>query len=279
MNHADMLMAALVLGCVSMAAPAGAADPQQQAQAPAPRAQATQDPDASSGVSWLTGYRFHLSAASVRDDDPRFDWDAHFGGDVDLVDYGFGRVGLLADYEVMIGSEFRTIDPNQGVYHLDVSTSVRSGPTEVAAFFDHVSRHLSDRANHTAVSWNSAGVLATTTYRRRAVTARVDVRAAKVVQAAFVDYRWQLGAGADVEYPLSRRAALIAMGRVDPTLVDRSVAGRDTQVGATVEGGIRLYGTGAAVEIFAAWEQRVDPYPLERATRRWALVGFRFVNR
>lgn len=275
MSHAKMLMAALVAGCAWLASPVRAADP-QQTQPPAPGAPSGR---AASSVSWLAGYRFHLDAASVRSDDPRFRWDAHFGGDVDLLDYRVGRVTLLADYEVMIGSELRTIDPNQGAYHLAVSTSARSGPAEARAFFDHVSRHLSDRAKRTAVSWNSAGVLATTRTRRGATTATFDVRSAKVVQAAFVDYTWQLGAGVDVEYRVSRRDAVFARGDIAPTLVDRRVAGRDPQLGATIEGGMRLYGTGAGVELFAAWERRVDPYPLERATRSWLLFGFRFINR
>jgi hypothetical protein len=179
MSHAKMLMAALVAGCVWLASPVRAADP-QQTQPPAPSAPSGR---AASSVSWLTGYRFHLDAASVRSDDPRFHWDAHFGGDVDLLDYRVGRVTLLADYEVMIGSKLRTVDPNQGAYHLALSTSARSGPAEARAFFDHVSRHLSDRANRTAVSWNSAGVLATTRTRRGATAATFDVRAAQL--AAF----------------------------------------------------------------------------------------------
>jgi hypothetical protein len=276
MSHANVLVAALVVGCVSLASRAGAAEPQATEQ-PASSRQIGQN--ASSGVFWLTGYRFHLSAVSVRSDDPRFRWDAHFGGDVDLLDYRIGRINFLADYEVMIGSEFRSIDPNQGAYHLDLSTSVRSGPTEVQAVYDHVSRHLSDRANRTSVSWNSAGAVVTTRYGGRAMTATFDVRGAKVLRAAFVDYTWQLGAGVDVEYRLSRHQALVARGDLEPILVDRRVAGRDAQVGARIEGGMRLYGTGAGVEVFAAWERRVDPYPLERATRSWALLGFRFVNR
>ncbi len=275
MSHASRLVAALVVGCLSLASRAGAVEP-GASERPASSRQVAGN---ASSVCWLTGYRFHLGAASVRSDDPRFHWDASLGGDVDLVDYRIGRINFLADYEVMVGSEFRTIDPNQGAYRFDLLTSLRVGRAEVQSVYGHVSRHLSDRASRTGVSWNSAGAVVTTTYGGRAATAKLNVRGAKILQAAFVDYAWRLGAGVDMEHRLSRRAALVARGDVESVLVDRRIAGRATQVGAKIEGGMRLCGTGAGVEVFAAWERRVDPYPLERATLSWALLGFRFVNR
>jgi hypothetical protein len=234
---------------------------------------------AASPFAWLTDYRFHLSAAAIRFDDPRFDWEAHFGGDVDLLDYRVGRLNLLADYAVIIGSEFRTIDPNQGAYHLAVSASLRSGPSELQAVFRHVSRHLSDRANHTSVSWNAAGVAATARCPGGKTMTTVTVYGAKVVQAAFVDYTWQFGAGVDTAHPLSSAVALVARGDLASILVNRSIAGRNTQTAGKLEAGVRLRGKGAAVELFAAWERRVDPYPLERAVGSWALLGFRLISR
>ncbi len=275
MKQPKSLAVVLVLLVVWLPCAPAAADPQ------APGSPAVKAPDASapSRLTWLSAYRFHLNAASIRDDDPRFTWDAHFGGDVDLLDYGVGRVTMVADYAVIVGSEFRTIDPNQGAYHLGVSTSWRSGPSEVQAIYDHVSRHLSDRANRTAVSWNAAGLAATARYGGRTSTTTVKVYGAKVVQAAFVDYTWQFGVGVDSAYPLSPAVALVARGGLAPTLVNRSIAGRDTQTAATLEGAVRLLGQGAAVELFASWERRVDPYPLERATGSWALLGFRLISK
>lgn len=268
MKQANTLAIVLIVLLASFSASPAAAGPVQSSPAPAP-----------SSLGWLTDYRFHLSAASLRADDPRFNWDAHFGGDVDLVDYGAGRLNLLADYGVIIGSQFRTIDPNQGTYHLAVSTSLRSGSSEVRAVFGHVSRHLSDRANQTAVSWNAAGFAATARYAGGRTTTTVNVYGAKIVQAAFVDYTWQFGAGVDTSYPLSPAVALVARGDLAPTLVRRSIAGRDTQTAARLEAAVRLRGRGGAVELFAAWERRVDPYPLERAAGSWALLGFRLINK
>jgi len=42
-------------------------------------------------------YDFHLSAARLNIDDPRFVWDTRFGGDLDVVDYVSGRLSLLID--------------------------------------------------------------------------------------------------------------------------------------------------------------------------------------
>ena len=43
------------------------------------------------GVRVFTGYRFHLNAVALLDDDERFNWDADYGGDIDVVDFGVGR--------------------------------------------------------------------------------------------------------------------------------------------------------------------------------------------
>jgi len=283
--HPPALVLAVFL--VWFPAVSAAADPPDGPSAPrspitaafGPTAMQSSSAPAASSFAWLTDYRFHMSAAAIRFDDPRFNWEAHFGGDVDILDYGAGRLNLLADYAVIIGSEFRTIDPNQGAYHLAVSASLRSGPSELRAVFQHVSRHLSDRPNHASVSWNTTGVAATAAYHSGKTMTTVTVYGAKVVQAAFVDYTWQFGAGVDAAHPLSSAVALVARGDLASTLVNQSIAGRNTQTAAKLEAGVRLRGKGAAVELFAAWERRVDPYPLERAVGSWVLLGFRFVNK
>jgi hypothetical protein len=231
-----------------------------------------------SAVRWLTGYRFHLTAAAIGSDDPRFDWRARFGGDVDLVDYGAGRLNMLADYMVVVGSEHRTVDPNQGVYHLALSTSWRPGPLEVRAVFDHVSRHLSDRDNPDAVAWNEAGAAATLRRAAGPVTATVKLYGAKVVQSAFVDYTWQFDAGVEATYTISPAVSLIGRGNLAPTLMDAAIAGRNAETAGRIEAGVRLRGSRAAVEFFAAWERVLDPYPVERQVRSWGLVGFRLIG-
>ena len=99
----------------------------------------------------------HLSATAFANSDPRFSWETDFGGDIDVVDYVFGRTSAILNYEAILGNEFRAFDPNQGNYTLELSTSVRLGQTEVAGVFNHVSRHLSDRPKRFPIAWNMAG--------------------------------------------------------------------------------------------------------------------------
>ncbi|MES1254745.1 MAG: hypothetical protein ABUS56_04005, partial [Acidobacteriota bacterium] len=109
------------------------------------------------GASFFSRYDFHMSAAALAIDDPRFSWDTHFGGELDVFDYVVGRTSVLVDFEAVLGDEFRAFDPNQGNYTLEVSSSARVSGTEVAAMFHHVSRHLSDRPKPFAVAWNVLG--------------------------------------------------------------------------------------------------------------------------
>ena len=59
--------------------------PARRAQSPAPD---------TAGPDFLSRAEFHLSAnvLAAPNDDQRFSWDAHFGGDVDVFDYVVGRV-------------------------------------------------------------------------------------------------------------------------------------------------------------------------------------------
>src|SRR5262249_8882144 len=102
---------------------------------------------------------FQLSAAAtLGKDDIRYKWDTHWGGSVDVIDYVKGRGGFYADYEAMLGNEFRVFDPNQGNYTLEAFTSARiNETTELVGIFHHVSRHLSDRPKRIAIAWNLAG--------------------------------------------------------------------------------------------------------------------------
>ena len=49
--------------------------------------------------------------------DPRFSWETHFGGDLDVADYVVGRSSILVDYEAVLGDEFRPFDPEPGELH------------------------------------------------------------------------------------------------------------------------------------------------------------------
>jgi hypothetical protein len=98
------------------------------------------------------------------------------------------------------------------------------------------------------------------------------------VQRSFVDYLWELDAQAHGRVSVVTRTAVIAGGGVRVLGVDGS-RDRGTQYGLRGEGGIRLEGRGAAVELFVGAERRIDPYQLEFATGSWVSAGFRLVGR
>ena len=68
--------------------------------------------------------------------------------------------------------------------------------------------------------------------------------------------------------------ALVSNGGFRVVGVDGS-RDRGTQYGRRGEGGVRLDGRGAALELFVAAERRIDPYQLEFSTATWLTVGFR----
>lgn len=234
---------------------------------------------AATGPDILSHYTFHLGASKLAAiDDARFDWDAHFGGDVDLIDYVVGRFNFLADYEVVLGSELRPYDPNQGNYTLEGSTSLRLGPVELAGAFHHESRHLSDRPKIESVAWNA--VLGRVLTRVVRPDWRVDGQASlgSVVKRDFVDYTWVADADVRMQRAVNPRVSAFARGVLQIYGVDPSLAARGTQTGGRVEAGVQLGGRGGAVDLFAGFEQRVDAYPLDRVPQRWMLAGFRLVG-
>ncbi len=46
-----------------------------------------------------------------------FVWDTNFGGELDVIDYRTGRATFVANYQAILGDEFRHFDPNQGQLH------------------------------------------------------------------------------------------------------------------------------------------------------------------
>lgn len=226
----------------------------------------------------LPRYRFYLSAEALATDDTRFDWDADFGGDLDLVDYRIGRVTAIASFETVLGEQLRQFDPNQGNYTLDVSASVRARATEVALAFHHISRHLSDRPKQFSIDWNMLGARGAYETTRGRIRLQLDGRALFTVSRSYVDYRSEIGGSAYLRRELSPRVALVAHGDVYGLLVDKSVSGRANQNGGLIEGGFRVAGSRGAIEFFIGWERRVDADPFEQQPRTWTFLGFRLLS-
>jgi hypothetical protein len=233
---------------------------------------------AAPSVEFLPRYSFHLNAEHLSSDDPRFVWDTNFGGAIDFVDYGAGRVTFVANYQAILGEQFRSFDPNQGNYVLAALASARPPGFEAAAVFYHQSRHLSDRIKRQAVDWNMIGgrVNVSRTRGRLDLSGRADVRG--VILKSYVDYRWELDGDARTQYRVNAPVAVFAGGGVRVLGVD-GTQDRGTQHGFRGEGGVRLEGRGAAVELFVAAERRIDPYPLDFSTARWVSAGFRLLSR
>ena len=257
----------LVLAALALVAGAAAASAQTNPVAPAP-----------TSIAFLSRADFHLAAEHLSGEDGRFVWDADFGGALDLVDYSAGRLTFIANYQVVLGDEFRAFDANQGNYILAGQASARLPAVEIAGVFYHQSRHLSDRPKRVAVDWNMVGVQVRADRRIRSVRidGTADVRG--VVQKTFVDYRWEFDGRLRSAVPVGAGFSLVGAGAVRWLGVDGSAA-RGTQRGFRAEGAVRFDGGAAAVELFVAAERRIDPYPLEHTTATWATAGFRLVSR
>jgi hypothetical protein len=228
-------------------------------------------------VDILTRFAFHLGAERLAESDPRFTWDANYGGEVDLVDFGRGRATFYANYQVILGDELKAFDPNQGNYILGGRVSGRLGLTEAALVFHHESRHLSDRAKVQSVDWNMLGARIGRRFLVGSLAVATIGGFRGVVQKSLVDYRWEIEALANGDYPVSPRMSIIAAGGLRRLGVDGR-QNRDGQTGGRAEAGIRLNGRGAAVELFVSAERRIDPHPLEFGVQNWVGAGFRLVN-
>jgi hypothetical protein len=228
-------------------------------------------------AQFLSRYDFQMSAALLGHPDIRYTWDTHWFGDLDLVDYTFGRITFLGDYQGLLGSEFRPFDPYQSNYTLEASGSLRLGKTEVIAVLNHISRHLGDRPKRQAVAENSLGLRVLERFHpgggRTELDVRIDVR--KVIAQAYVDYTWMNELAFTLRRPLNRHISGYLRLHGQVYAVDRTIAGRGDQYGGRVEAGIRLNGTAGSVELFVGGERMIDADPLERMPEQWALGGFR----
>lgn len=230
-------------------------------------------------VAFLRAYHGQIGASGFTIHDESFGWEGRFLGDVDLLDYGQGRLNFAGEYTVTVGSELRGFDPNQSSYRLDVRATRRFGQTEVAGVFHHVSRHLSDREKTDAIDWNLVGLELSAQSELGDFRFESRLHGGGMINYSYVDYRWQSGVGLGFERDLRPRLTLIGAGSVDFIGTDTEVADRSTQLAAYAEGGVRMGGEAGSLELFAAFERRVDPDPIVRGVRTWGLVGFRIVNR
>ncbi|HXH07883.1 MAG TPA: hypothetical protein VNI83_14960 [Vicinamibacterales bacterium] len=225
----------------------------------------------------LARYAFHVSVLRSAPADIDYQWDAEIGGDLDLVDYGAGRVTFLATYETIVGDERRTFDPIQGNYLLDLSASWRAPAVELFGVLHHVSRHLSDREKRQPVDWNMVGGRVLGRLHRGRTTLVLSAHVLWVVQRAFVDYAREIGGEvALVQERGAGRALLLRASIARLGLI--AGAARPVPIDARTEVGVRLPGRAAAVEIVGGLERRADAVTLAPGGRTAVLVGVRVVS-
>jgi hypothetical protein len=235
-------------------------------------------PEPSPELQFLSRYDFHLSIDGLAVEDPRFSWDARFGGDFDLLDYGLGRLTFNVDYQAVAGKELGAFDVNQGNYTLSAATSARTRAGEIVLVLNHVSRHLSDRQKTMRIAWNEVQTRLLREVTRGATTVDVKAQVGKVVAEAFVDYSWSAELDGTVRRLLSPRVTTYGRARGQTVGVTRETYGREQQYGGRVEGGFRFRGERGALELFGGYERVIDADPLEMVARNWAFAGFRVVT-
>jgi len=233
---------------------------------------------------FLPAADFTFSWLNLHTSDKRFDWEGRVTFDLDIVEYGKGRLTFRGDYDAVLGRERRRYDLNQGNYEFEAGTSYRIRPVEIAGVISHVSRHVVDRNNVPAISWNAAGVRAsyesarrTSNSPRSAPVLEGEIELTHAMQQAYVDYVWLTHARVDARHPLNARTALIASAYGEVRGVNHLVRA-ERVCGGWVEGGVRVNGRAAAVEFFAGYERRIDAYPTDRFRVRMFTLGFRIVS-
>jgi hypothetical protein len=227
-----------------------------------------------------------LSVAPMASGDPVFAWSVRQRFDVDVAHYPRGRVNLFFDNEIVMGRERREFDFNHGNTMFESSASARvGGGVDASLVFHHVSRHLIDRPASNTVAWHTVAGRVERPFAigRSVVTPTAEYH--RVVQHTYVDYKWLSQFTLRLDQAFESRVRVFAtvsggLVGVDPAEVDElgKALNRDRQAGGRVEAGVHIPGLKAALDLFAAFERRVDGYPLARVPSSWFEAGFRLAS-
>jgi hypothetical protein len=244
-------------------------------------AQTAPVPGVSTGepTGFLGRSAFFVSVAGMQTDDPRFSLVQRSRADLDLFSYREGRVNILIDTELVMGSERRAFDLNHANVIVETSSSYRLGPIDVAAVVHHHSRHVVDREFDRVPAWHTVAARAEHLFLTQQSIIDVSLEYGRVVQHTFVDYTWTSQLTIRLDRTLRPDAHVFASGSGGLVGVDRVVLNRDRQTGARAEGGVHFVAEHGAVDLFAAYERRVDGYPTSREPSSWFEFGFRLGTR
>jgi len=265
--------------CVAAALAVAASTATAQSIQLAPLENVQAPPDNPEGaVVWLPNYHFHLNMAHLSSDSPRYNWDANYGGELGILAVGRSQLTFVANYQAVLGEEFHPFDPNQGNYTIDGVLSSRVKGFYVAGVFHHLSRHLADRAKRPPVDWNMFGgrVGAVLKHNDTDVEARFDLLGA--ILKTNVDYDWEMHAGVRAHHRVYGTFGLIGSAMLRQVGTN-GLGNRGTQTGGRGEGGFRVSGKAATVELYLAVEKVIDPYPTEFGTTNYASIGMRLLSR
>ena len=234
-------------------------------------------PTATRSHGFLTAYRTIIDVTHLNgtDADPRFNWDADVSVDIDVVDVSFFRSSLFVDIETIVGSEVRDVDPNQNNYTADISAFIRLPRGELMTTFHHVSRHLSDRAADKSISWNMVGLGYGDRFTLGPFVFDATGRALWTIERAGVDYEAQFDGQVTITRPLSPRYALTASVSGVAVDVDPLELGRGNRTGGLVSGGLTIATGVTAVDLFVAFERRIDALSGSLDRPSWTQVGIR----
>jgi hypothetical protein len=247
------------------------------AQQPGPRPVDSISP---AEAEFLPRTTFQMAANTLSGDDPRFTWDARWGGSADVLDYHFGRLGIVGDYEAVVGSERKNFDIEQGIYILEASTSGFFQGHELALVFHHVSRHLTDREKLKRTAWNVLEARYLHNFDLSGTKVALIAAAGNTVTHADVDYTWNLNADVTVRHAIGPRWGLYARGLGEAFGVDPTIRGRtDAQHSGRFEGGVRLDARGGVLELFGGVEHRLDADLRDYLPATWGIMGFRLTSK
>ena len=235
-------------------------------------------------VEFLSRYDFQLEANLIGGDPnpDLFRWDAHFGGEFDVLNYVKGRLTVVTDYEAVMGSELRPFDPVQGNYVLEPAASWFVGDNELSFVFHHVSKHLSDRSKRYAIAFNIAEGRYLRKFNMNGTTIAVRATMGHLMQHSDVDYTWEADWDVDIVHPVNPYFQWYVRSTGEMYGTDPIVRGRaDVQHTTRFEIGPRVIGTKADLEFFVGFERRLDAYELDyfRPAANWGIVGFRIASK
>ena len=240
-------------------------------------AQTSPVPGNSTGApgGFLSRTAFFVSLAGMQNDDPRFSVLERGHAELDVFSYRNGRANLLVDTELVMGNERRAFDLNHANVIIEGSSSYRFGPIDVAAVVHHVSRHVVDRQFDRVPAWNTIGARASHLFVLPSSTIDVSLEYGRVVQHTFVDYTWTNQLTVRIDRTVRPDVHVFANAKGGFVGVDRPALARGRQAGARAEGGVHLAAARGTIDLFAAYERRIDGHPTSLQPASWFEFGFR----